>query len=98
ERAVERLMQTEKPDVLLSVRAPEPELVPDDRPANVESDVQDLIRMVRFVRSAEPRVALERIGQVGRLHRVVVQGELDVAFELIGAAARDEVDAQAAGL
>ena len=84
ERAVERLIQTEKPDVLLSVRAPEPELVPDDRPANVESDVQDLIRMVRFVRSAEPRVALERIGQVGRLHRVVVQGELDVATNLSG--------------
>ena len=98
DRLVLGLRQTDDLDVVLPVRSPEPQLVLEQRPADVEAPVENLIRVVRLVRAHQPRIAGERPRQVRRLQAVVVERELGAARELVGAAPGHEVDPEAAGL
>ena len=98
QRAIEGLRQAHNADILLAVGSPEPQLVLHDRAPNVEAPVRDLIGVVRLVASEQPRVADELGWQVRRLHLMVIDSEARRSLELIRAAARHEVDPQAARL
>src|SRR5207248_5418812 len=58
----------------------------------------DLVAVIGLVRTTEPRIARELRRQVRRLETVAVDAVPRRPFELIRAAARDEVDAETAGL
>ena len=49
---------------LLAVRPPEPQAVLDDRAADVEPPVHDLVGVVRLVGTRQPRVALQSSGRL----------------------------------
>ena len=52
------LRQADDLDVVLPVRPPEPQFVLEQRPADVEAVVENLIGVVRLVRAVQPRIAL----------------------------------------
>jgi hypothetical protein len=101
-----------EPDVLLPIGPVEPKLVLEDRAAEIEAVLADLLDVVALVAEAavrvlEPRVHREIRGAEGRLVLVgdVPEGHVVVGEEVPGAAVEgvraalgDEVDAEAAGL
>ena len=81
-------------DVLRAVAAPVPQLALDDRAADVEAVVADVLDR----RAGTGALRLQLRGDVVALHRIIGDEEAGVALEAIGAALGHEVDADAAGL
>ena len=97
-RLVVGLREADDLDVVLPVRPPEPQLVLEQRPADVEAIVENLIGVIRLVRAEQPRIALQRAREIRRLQTVVVEGEFGASLERVRPSAGDEIDAETARL
>src|SRR5581483_6736743 len=81
-------------DVLPPDAAPRPGLALLDRAAGLDAVVLDVLNRVARARALQPL----RVGEVLAFELVVGDVEARGAAELVGAALRDEVDPDAAGL
>ena len=109
---VERADEAAVLDVLLAPRAVEPELVLDDRTTEVKAVVLDVVDVVAVftervgaafslavtLAALETRIGLQGLGEIGRLPLLVGDEVAAAAVELVGAALRDHVQAETAGL
>ena len=101
ERPVRGLADANDLDVVAAKGSPKPELVLDQRSADIKTPVEDSVDAVGFpIRVAGHRdaaVRLERIGNVVRLELVAAQVTARRRVEGVGAALGDEVQADAPG-